>query len=412
MGSNPPMIRTTGGRVAEQRREGVWPRVYRMRRGQRQFLGGLGLVGILGGLVGAGAILYGSSGTPPALALIPLCFVALGAYLVAAVARERFVLFEDGFEFTELGRGKRRLRRDEIAGLRIVPMQYGYHQVVFELRGAKKPFKITWAIETDEVLEAWLAAIPNLDAEERARAEAELLRSAALGTDEAERARSLSRARRVARVLNGASLAAGAWGWFYPRPYIAAIVTLGALPLVGLAVLLAGRGRYAFDENRNDPRPSLIVSVMGPGIVLALRAILDVHVLDWKPLLAATGVGGLVLLAAIAAGDRRRRLWILALVAPLLSFYPWGALSLGNALLDRGSPGVFRVAVRAKHVSSGSKHTSWDLRLDRWGPVTEPEDVDVGRGLYEAVSVGDEVCVALHPGALGIRWYVVLRCPE
>lgn len=148
-----------------------------------------------------------------------------------------------------------------------------------------------------------------------------------------------------------------------------------------------------------------------PGLVLAMRAILDVHVLDWKPLLVGAAVGGLALVVAIVVGERPRKLWVLALLTPLISGYPWGALSLANALLDRGAPEVFRVAVRGKHVSGG-KHTSRNLELDPWGPVTERKDVAVGPRLYGAVSVGDRVCVALHPGALGVRWYVVLRCRD
>jgi hypothetical protein len=405
------MIRGPAGRLADPRREGVWPRIYRLRRGQRLFLGGLGVLAIGGGLAGAAAMLLSSTDAPPALALIPLAFVALGAYLVAAVRVARVVLYEDAIELVELGKGKRRLRRDEIAGRRIVPMQYGQAQLVLELRGAgRKPVKAHWVHETDVVLETWLAALPDLDAEERARAEAELMRSAALGANEAERAQALTRARRVAKVLSGVAIAASVWGWLYPRPYPAAVATLAVLPLVALVVLLLGRGRYGFDSGRTDPRPSVAAAVFGPGMVLGLRAILDVQVLDWKPLLAGAAVGGVVLVAAIAAAERKaRRLWLLALLAPLLSFYPWGGLSLANALLDHGEPEVFRVVVRAKHVSSG-KHTSYELTLDPWGPVAEAGSVDVGRAVYDAVPIGGEVCLALRPGALGVRWYFVGRC--
>ncbi len=67
--------------------------------------------------------------------------------------------------------------------------------------------------------------------------------------------------------------------------------------------------------------------------------------------------------------------------------------------------------MRGKH-ASGGKQTSRYLELDPWGPVTERKDVAVGRRLHDAASTGDRVCVALHPGALGARWYVVLRCRD
>lgn len=392
------------------RRDGVWPRTYRLRRGQRVFLGALGVVAFVGGLVGAGAILSARADAPPALALIPLGFAALGAYLLAALRVGRIVLYEDAIEFVELGRGHRRLRRDEIAGRRLRAMQYGQMQLVLELRGGRKPVKVHWAHESDAVLDAWLFAIPDLDAEDRARAESELLRSPALGRDEAERRRTLQRARKIARALNGVAIAAAAWGWFYPRPYRVAIATLAVLPLVGLALLLGGRGRYAFDSVKTDARASVIVSVVGPGLVLAMRSISDLRVIDWERLLFAAAVLGAGLVVAVAAGDRKaRKPWVLLLLAPLVFAYPWGGLSLANALLDRGVPQMFRVPVRGKHVTTG-KHTSWDVELDPWGPVTERKRVDVGRGLYRSVEIGDRVCVALRPGALGARWFVVLTC--
>jgi hypothetical protein len=398
-------------RLAEQRREGVWPRVYRLRRGQRLFLGGLGAVGIAGGLGGAVAILLEGK-EPPALALIPLAFVILGAYLVAAVRVGRVVLYEDAIELVELGKGKRRLRKDEIAGLRLIRMQYGQAQLRIELRGGKKPVKAHWVHESDEVLQAWLSSIPDLDARERAQAEAELLRSSALGGTEAERVRALGRAKTTARIANGVAIAASLWGWISPRPYLAAVSTLAVLPLAALALLASGRGRYAFDARRTEPRPSLAFAVLGPGLVLGLRAILDVHVLDVAPLLAGAAIGAIVFAAALAAvAPDFRRIWAVALLTPLLAFYPWGAFSLANAVLDRAAPEVFRAAVRGKHVSTG-KTTSYELRLGPWGPVTEAKTVEVARVVYDRVATGDSVCVLLRPGALGARWFVVLRCPD
>ena len=405
------MIGSSAGRVAEQRREGVWPRVYRLRRGQRLFLGGIGLVGIAGGLAGAVAILLEGK-EPPALALIPLAFVLLGAYLLAAVRVGRVVLYEDAIELVELGKGRRRLRKDEIAGFRLIPMQYGQAQLRFELRGGKKPVKAHWVHESDEVLQSWLASLPDLDARERAQAEAELLRSTALGGSEAERLRALRRAKTTARVANGVAIAATLWGWIFPRPYLAAVSTLAALPLAAIALLASGRGRYAFDARRTEPRPSLALAVLGPGLILGLRAILDVHVLDVWPLLAGAVIGAVAVAAVLAAvAPDFRKIWAVALMTPLLAFHPWGALALGNAVFDRAAPEVSRAAVRGKHVSSG-KQTSYELELGPWGPVAEETTVEVARVVYDRVATGDSVCVLLRPGALGARWYVVLRCPD
>lgn len=404
------MIRSTAGRLQDRRREGVWPRVYRLRRGQRRFLLALAAVAILGGLALSAALLRDPK-EPPALGLVPLVFVALGALLVAAVRTGRIVLYEDAIELVELGKGRRRLRREEIAGFRVVPMQYGQAQIVFERRGQdRKPVKAHWAHETDPVLAAWLADLTDLDAQERARAEAELLRSAALGADEPARLRALARARTVARVVNGLAVAACLWGWLLPRPYAAAVATLAVLPLASIALLLLGRGRYAFDETRNDPRPSLAIATAAPGAVLALRALLDVHVLDVAPLVAGAAAGGLALAGVLAAGDPKlRKPWLVLMVGAVLSFHPGGGLALANALLDREPAQVFEAEVLRKSISGG-KQASHDLHLSPWGPVTEPASVGVDRALFRSVEPGARVCVWLRPGAVGARWYLVRAC--
>jgi hypothetical protein len=233
------------------RRDGAWPRVYRASRGHRVFLGGLGGLALLGGIAGAALVLLRPpAGAPGWLAVVPVAFALLGVYLLAALVVERVVLHEEAIEFVELGRGRRRFRRDEIAGRRVFPLQYGMEQ----------------------------------------------------GT-------------------------------------------------LGIGALLAA----------SDP---------------ALR----------------------------------RRVPALALLVALVAAYPWALLAQANALLDRSPRETFRVTVVGKHVSTG-KHTSYELRLAPWGPVEEEEDADVGRATYEAVAVGDAVCALLRGGALGVRWYVVGRCP-
>jgi hypothetical protein len=382
-----------------------------MRRGWRLFASVVGLLMVAGGVATIVATLTDSSTkSPAAMIVIALLLVGFGAFAFAGAKVERLVLYEDAAEFVGLLKGKRRVRRDEIAGFRLVPVK-GYRLLVLELVAGKKPVKVEWTFETDPTLVAWFDAVPNLDMEDRAKAEAELLRSPALGANEAERARALIRARTIARALGLGSWLICMWGFVYPRPYSAAIVVLGALPLVALVALVAGPRLYAVEDGtRASPRSAFLLALMGPGSVLAWRAFRDLNVLDWKPLLVAASIGGLVIAAAIAMRERKRRLLTAAILLPLVSAYPWGALSLGNAFLDHDRPEVFRVLVRGKHATSG-RYVSWNLELDPWGPVIAPTAVDVGRQVYDSASVGAPVCVELFPGAIGVRWYAVRRCP-
>ncbi|WP_237757859.1 hypothetical protein [Anaeromyxobacter sp. PSR-1] len=392
------------------RRDGVWPRTYRLARRWRVLNQGLGAIGLAAAAAASVAALRGALPAPGLV--VALGFGALGAYLVAATRVERFLLHADGVEVITLGRAPRRLRTDQIAGRRTVPLQYGMEKLVLERRepGAK-PLTVNFLFERDAALDAWLASVPDLDAADRAGAEAALLASTGLGADEEARRAALARSHRAAKALKGVAVVACGWGLLFPRPYPIAMAALAAIPLATIALVLAGRGRYAVEEKRNEVRPGVGVPVFGPGMVLMLRALLDYQVVDISRVLGWSAVGAVALTALLVRGDAalRRRWFVPVLILALAAPYPWGALNAADVLLDRAPAEVHEVPVLHKHVSSG-KHTSYDLRLPPWGPVAEPQEVDVGAELYGEVEVGDVVCTHLRPGALGARWFVVDLC--
>ncbi|ABC80122.1 hypothetical protein [Anaeromyxobacter dehalogenans] len=394
----------------QARRDGVWPRTYRLEPRWRAALHGFGALALVAAVAASIASLRG--GPPGLLVAVALGFGALSAYLVAVARVERLLLHADGVEVIAVGRAPRRLRTDQIAGRRTIPLQYGMEKLVLERRerGAK-PLSLTFQFERDAALDAWLASIPDLDAADRAGAEAALLASAELGADEAARRSALARSHQLARALKGVAIGVAGWGLLFPRPYPVVIAALAAIPLATIALVVAGRGRYAVEERRNEVRPGVGVPVFAPGVVLMLRALLDYQVVDVSPMLAWTGAGAVALTALLVRGDAalRRRWFVPVLIVALVAPYPWGALNAADVLLDRAPAEVHEVPVLHKHVSSG-KHTSYDLRLPPWGPIAEAQEVDVGRELYGAVEVGDVVCAHLRPGALGARWFVVDVC--
>lgn len=392
-----------------------WPRTYRASRGHRILFGGLGALLIAGCVVWEALLLLrpiSARAADRALLVVVALLALFGALLLAAFVRERVVLHRDAVEFHELGRGVRRVRRDEIVGWRFIPLQHGLLQVVLELRGlGRKPLKATVSLERDEAFDAWWAGIPDLDAAERQRSEAELLASEDLGSSREERAAALDRARRLAGALRFVALGLGAWGLFAPRPYALVLALLAVLPAVAAGVVMAGRGRYSVEGQRNDLRPELITPLVAPGFVLALRIFTDVPLVDHRALLLWSALAALGLVATLAAGDAslRRRPLVLVLMTGSMVPYTWGLLGAANALLDLRASQAYRVAVTGKHVTSG-KHTSYLVRLAPFGPVGATE-VDVGRARYEAIAVGEMACVELHPGALGQRWLSLPPCP-
>jgi hypothetical protein len=345
---------------------------------------------------------------PPALWLgLGAVLLALGAYVVAA-ARSRFTLRGDALVLEEPF-VTRRLRRGDIAGRRLIPLQHGMTALdLLPARPRDKKIRIGNLYRRDAALDAWLEPIPDLDRQDREAAEAELQRTLAEAAPGDAGARSLRSARLAARVLFHATWIACAWAFFRPEPYAAAMATLALLPVAALAVALRWRGIVRVDERRNDPRPNVALALIAPGAILALRCIRDLKLVEYAPALVAAAVAAVALaaLAALADPSLRARKPMVALFAALLLMWGYGAVVQADVLLDRASPESFTVEVVGKSVTHG-KTTSWNLRLAPWGPCAEAESVEVTEDQYDAVREGDVVETLLRPGALGIRWYVV-----
>ncbi len=187
---------------------------------------------------------------------------------------------------------------------------------------------------------------------------------------------------------------------------------MGLAPLVAVGVVFWSRGVITIGQNpRHDPRPA-VFGLFFAGFGVLVRAIYDFSVLDWMVVLPIAAVVSLVLTGVAYRADTK------ALSTPITLFvlwaiclgYGWGVAVEANALFDRAAPQEFQVQVNGKHISYGRRHTNYDLELAPWGPRTGGSSVDVGSRIYGQVSVGDNVCIALHPGAFKVRWWKVRVC--
>ena len=161
------------------------------------------------------------------------------------------------------------------------------------------------------------------------------------------------------------------------------------------------------------PKADLYIPLMLPGCVLGLRAVIDVQLLErWQALLPAAAIAiVMAVLIRLTREDREFPLWLyLLLFVPVMAFYGYGSVVLANKLLDRSSPKLYLTFVYDRSMHKVSRQIVWDLRLGPWGPRKEAESVSVPRQLYEATEIDDGVCVLLHPGAFGIRWFEVATC--
>jgi hypothetical protein len=337
-----------------------------------------------------------------------LFFAVVSFFAMEHLRRVRVTIDDLGIEYVEW-RASRRLRLEQLAGYRTVEGK-GMAYLLLELRqpGAKRvkiPLAKTMA---GPEFAAWLSRLTDLDARDRARSEAEVLASPALGGTPEVRAASLSGARRIANALNAAGMLVGFWALLFPRPYGLVVAAAYAIPVVTLAVAAFGRGQYQLLGKKTDARPQLVLALLMPGICATLRAF-DWELLDPYALLVPAVVAGIVASGLALAADpaiRRKPAWLLLFV-PFLAGQAAGAITVGNCYRDPSPPVVHRAEVVGHHVSRGKTVTHY-LTLAPWGPRTHPDDVKVSSLVYAEVEDGQTVGIEVRSGRLGFPWFRVV----
>lgn len=392
----------------------MFPRAYRASTGNRIFLALVASANAVGGLLGM--VYFGlghelkSPGERLFLVLLSFLFVALGSYVLIYTFQSKVILHADRIEWHGV-KSVRSLRRDDIAGWRIIRTQY---VSTLELRprspGIKK-LKITLMLKRDEVFEAWFASLPNLDAQEQEESLARVVEDQRVAATPEERVQKLAKAKKIAAVLSWAAGIVSVWGWLYPRPYDLAIAILAIIPAIAVILLATGGGLYQMEGRRHDVRADLFLAFIVPAAVLALRSLWDFEFLAWLPVLKLAIAASMILTILVVGADRgmRDRRWAFLAFLFLSFFYAFGAIAQANALLDHSEGQVFRAQVLAKRISSG-KSTTYYFMVDPWGPRSEPNEVSVSRALYQATPVGQNVCVWLRKGSLSVPWFVVGSC--
>jgi len=409
----PPNPDRAAWRTPDDRRDGVWPRVYRPRRRIQILFAVSGVFTAIWGLGVAVWLLFlppsaGSSGAQVAFALMCAGMAVGGAYFVASAYVSRLLLWQDAVEFVELT-CRRRFRLCDIAGFRRIAQQNGVKLVIEPLEPGQKPFATALVWNSDEVLEAWMARLTDLDARESEKHLSELLAARALGTTDERRRQALSARRKQAHVANGVALAVSLWGIFIPRPYPLVVGLLILVPLGTLGLLVSGRGTFSASDQHNEVRPKLMTPLLLPGFALLFRSLFDLQLVDYMPLPVIAALGVLIWTAALAIGDpaiRRRRIEF-AMFALFSAPLSWGGCAEANVLLDRSPAHAFATRVAEKYVDR--KPTAYMITIEPWGD-SAGGSVSVSKDLHRDLSVGDTVCVRLHEGALGAGWLDVARC--
>ena len=199
-------------------------------------------------------------------------------------------------------------------------------------------------------------------------------------------------------------LALGLWGLWWPEPYLVCVIALALAPVVALVLVATSGGELVFFEGEGGlPKADVSMLVTLPLLALWLRS-MDFAMIDWIPACLAAGAVGVVVAGlALIRTDGGKAL----VVGAGASLWAWSVGIEANVFATLGSTTFVRTEVVEKRDTSDSNYLTLKPPLYRG----VPKEVDVAWRFYQAAKPGDEVCVLVHHGAFGWRWWEVDFCP-
>ncbi len=204
---------------------------------------------------------------------------------------------------------------------------------------------------------------------------------------------------------------------FSPWQSLVLVGLLGMVPVLAVAAAFAAGGELTLGAvaGTADTRPTAVTALWLPSAALALHAYLagpallqPAHDLWAGVIGCAIGMLFILLADPIVRYSPPRSLPLAAVVF----MYAAGLAPLVDSMADVAAPvgdPVFAQVV-SKRLGGGFGATTY-VGLAAWGPMAKGHETAVPADVYGRVSVGDLVCVTVHPGALAMAWYTVGLCP-
>jgi hypothetical protein len=340
-----------------------------------------------------------------------LCGVGLLMFApIYYLFRPSLILYPDRIEKIGLT-GSTTLERRAIKGIEVAGDSDDSQFVQLKpIDGHGKPIRMHNKGLLDPVLAEWLNGIRDLTAETYQASEAEILADPRFGGTEKDRARRLAVARRIVQGAQIVGLGVYLWAIVYPHPYLWAVGATALLPWVATLLVWTSGDLIIWSSDKATARPSVIGIIYGSVGALVLRAFLDIDLLDWALLLAASAIAGLIaaVLLSPKQGDGGQRVWILLIIAILPAAYVYGVASQLNVVFDNSRAEAFPLVVLSKSESTG-RNASYDLDVGPWAD-RPAGTLSITRKLYDEVPVRSTICVYRHTGWLRLRWFYVDHC--
>ena len=259
-------------------------------------------------------------------------------------------------------------------------------------------------------LASWITEnFKDVDTEDIENEQKALLQDSILGATEEDRKKSLVIAKQVA-------IGYGVGGWlcfgltfFYDSKW--SLILNLIYPLLAGIVMLWSKGLIKFFASpKRSIYPSLFYGFMPTAIALIALSAAKYTFFEFDTLWLPAILISLIVFAMLYFADRIRIIEPLKGKIFLISFmalaYGFGSIMQVNCAFDDSPTKIYNATVLDHRIESG-KHTSYLFTLSPWGPMHKEREEDVGRWIYDNVSIGDSVRVYFHKGKLNAPWYQV-----
>jgi len=343
----------------------------------------------------------------PALLIIPLLFIAIAGLIIANVIRRKVIVYDDSIITINLFSTKE-MAFNDIKGCRI-----GQKFLALESNSGEKITINNYSdLSGSSELESWMKnKFEDLDAIDLKHNEEQVLQDTTLGYTIEDRERKLKTAKQIALAYNIVGFAVFALV-FFGRGY--PIVIMGLFyPLLGIIIMASGKGLIKFVGNsKRSVIAFLMLGVMIPVATMLVVVISDYQVFTYNNLWLPIIIAAITLFALLYFTGLNRSISYLAsqiiFMSVLSVLYAFAGVTSVNCTFDKSAPVIYNAKVLDHRIESG-KHTSYLLTLSEWGPMHQQKEEDVGRRLYQKVSIGDTVKVYFRPGLLNAPWYYITQ---
>ena len=277
----------------------------------------------------------------------------------------------------------------------------------------RKSLKITRYMGNNNAFYSWLHKnFDRIDHIERVEDIASILKNDQYGANIEVRAQRLRVAKYIAGTLNAIGTILAILLFFYPKPYQLVTIIAIIFPVVVVICLHFFKGLITIDERAGKGNPTVAYALGFTSMTLALRGLLDYHILEYSHLWFSVLVIGLLFIIIIFSATTEFHIKSVKNIVPVLAIalvaftYSYGVAINVNCLYDNSKPDIYYSEVSDMRITTGNI-TSYYIKLNPWGPVAEIDEVVISKSLYDQLVIGDSVNIYLKKGEINIPWFKV-----